>query len=78
MRANTNVIKNEAARTVTLEGARCYAERFMTKERLRSAGIRMAGFAACLGLLGVVEYALYQMIQNWTVSGVGASMFHIF
>jgi hypothetical protein len=79
MQANTSVIKNEApASPVAWEGARGYADRVLTRERRRSSGQFAAGVAAFLGLLGVLEYALYQMVQNWTVSGIGASMFHVF
>jgi len=45
------------------------------KSRLQTAGIAVAGVAAFLGLVGFVEYALYQAMQNWTVSGLGASVF---
>ena len=48
------------------------------QSKLHSAGLAVAGVAAFLGLVGVVEYALYQALQNWTVSGVGVSLFGYF
>ena len=48
------------------------------QSELRSAGVAVAGVATFLGLVGLVEYALYQALQNWTVSGVGVSLFGYF
>ena len=48
------------------------------QSKLHSAGLAVAGVAAFLGLVGLVEYALYQALQNWTVSGVGVSLFGYF
>ena len=48
------------------------------KSRLQSAGIAVAGVATFLGLVGLVEYALYQALQNWTVIGTGVSVFGYF
>ena len=45
------------------------------QSKLHSAGVAVAGVAAFLGLVGLVEYALYQALQNWTISGVGVSLF---
>jgi|GEM_PF-2881011 len=71
MATTTDVMGTEAERLpVDWEETRCWA-----KSKLRSAGIAVAGVAAFLGMLGLVEYALYQMVQNWTVTGVGISAF---
>ena len=45
------------------------------QSKLHSAGLAVAGVAAFLGLVGLVEYAMYQALQNWTVTGVGVSLF---
>ena len=79
MQANTNVIRNEAqAPPIPWEEARGWTERLCSRERLVSTGIAVAGVTAFLGLLGVVEYALYQMVHNWSISGVGATVFGYF
>lgn len=79
MEANTNVIRNEAqAPPLPWEEAPGWAERGFTWERVKDTGKIVAGFAAFLGLLGLVEYALFQMVQNWTLSGAGAAAFQIF
>ena len=74
MQASTDVIGAEVQPLpLDWEETRCWA-----KSRLQSAGIAVAGVAAFLGLVGLVEYALYQALQNWTVSGLGASVFGYF
>ena len=79
MQVSTDVIGNEVQPLpLDWEKARCRAESFFSREKLVSAGISVAGVAAFLGLVGLVEYALYQMVQNWTVTGVGASVFGYF
>jgi hypothetical protein len=74
MQANTDVMGTEV-QTLPLnwEETRCWA-----KSRLQSAGIAVAGVSAFLGLVGLVEYVLYQALQNWTVSGLGAAVFGYF
>jgi hypothetical protein len=74
MQANTDVMGTEV-QTLPLnwEETRCWA-----KSRLQSAGIAVAGVSAFLGLVGLVEYDLYQALQNWTVSGLGAAVFGYF
>jgi hypothetical protein len=79
MQARTDVLDNDVpALPLDWQEARCCAERVLSREKLVSAGIRVAGVAAFLGLVGLVEYALYQMAENWTVSGVGVSVFGYF
>ena len=74
MLASTDLIGTEVQpRPVDWEETRGWAE-----GRLRSAGGAVAGVGAFLGLMGLVEYALYQMLQNWTVTGVGVSLFGFF
>lgn len=74
MLATTDVIGNEAQPLpLDWEETRSWA-----KSKLGSAGVSVAGVAAFLGLVGLVEYALYQMVQNWTVTGVGISAFGYF
>ena len=74
MQANTDVLANEVqVLPLDWEETRGWA-----KSRLQPAGVAVAGFAAFLGLVGLVEYAMYQMVENWTVSGVGASVFGYF
>ena len=74
MQANTDVLTNEVqAFPLDWEATRCWAQ-----SRLQSAGIAVAGFAAFLGLVGLVEYAMYQAVESWTISGVGASVFGYF
>ena len=74
MQATTDVMGNEVqALPVDWEETRCWA-----KSKLQSAGIAVAGVAAFLGLVGLVEYSLYQALQNWTVSGAGVSVFGYF
>jgi hypothetical protein len=74
MQANTDVMGTEV-QTLPLnwEETRCWA-----KSRLQSAGIAVAGVSAFLGLVGLVEHVLYQALQNWTVSGLGAAVFGYF
>jgi hypothetical protein len=55
------------------EKTRCWA-----RERLEVAGKTAAGVAVFLGLVGLVEYALYQMVQNWEMTGVAAAGFGYF
>jgi len=38
----------------------------------------VGGCGAFLGLVGLVEYSLYQALQNWAISGVGATVFGFF
>jgi hypothetical protein len=45
---------------------------------MASAGIAAAGLGAFLGLVGLVEYSLYQALQNWTITGFGPSAFGFF
>ena len=79
MRANGNVIRNEApAVPLDWEETRCWAARVLSSERIARAGIAAAGLAAFLALVGLVEYSLYQAVENWSVSGVGASVFGFF
>ena len=74
MQASTDVIGTEVQPLpVDWEETRSWA-----KSGLHSAIVGVAGVAAFLGLLGVVEYGLYQMLQNWTVGGVGISAFGYF
>jgi len=69
--ASTDVIGTEVQPLpVDWEVTRSWAE-----SKLHSAGVTVAGVAAFLGLVGLVEYALYQALQNWTISGVGVSLF---
>ena len=48
------------------------------QSKLHSAGVAVAGVTAFLGLVGLVEYALYQALQNWTITGAGVSVFGYF
>ena len=74
MQVSTDVIGNEAQPLpLSWEETRCWA-----RSKLHAAGAVVAGFAAFLGLAGLVEYALYQAVQNWTVGGVGISAFGYF
>ena len=69
--ASTDLIGTEVQPLpVDWEVTRSWAE-----SKLRSAGVAVAGVATFLGLAGLVEYALYQALQNWTISGVGVSLF---
>ena len=73
MQANSDVMRSETeGLTVAWEETRCWAE------RLASVGIAVGGLAAFLGLVGLVEYSLYQALQNWTISGVGPAVFGFF
>ena len=79
MQANSEVMRGEAqGLTVAWEETRCWAERLFTRERMASAGIAAGGLGAFLGLVGLVEYSLYQALQSWTISGVGPSVFGFF
>ena len=79
MQANSEVMRSEAqGLTVAWEETRCWAERLFTRERMASAGIAAGGFGAFLGLVGLVEYSLYQAMQNWSISGVGPTVFGFF
>jgi hypothetical protein len=76
MQANSDVIRGDVREfPLDWEETRCWAEKVFNKERLGSAGVVAGGLAAFLGLLGLVEYAMYQAVQSWSVSGVGASVF---
>jgi hypothetical protein len=48
------------------------------QSKLHSAGVAVAGVATFLGFVGLVEYALYQALQNWTITGPGVSVFGYF
>ncbi len=74
MQVSTDVIGNEV-QPLSLDWEKT---RGWAKSKLHSAGVAVAGVAAFLGLVGLVEYALYQMVQNWTVTGVGISAFGYF
>lgn len=74
MQVSTDVIGNEV-QPLSLDWEKT---RGWAKSKLSSAGVAVAGVAAFLGLVGLVEYALYQMVQNWTVTGVGISAFGYF
>lgn len=70
MQANTDALTNEVqALPLDWEKARCW-----TKQGLAAA----AGVAAFLGLVGLVEYALYRAVENWSIVGTGASVFGYF
>jgi len=74
MLATTDLIGTEVQpRRVDWEETRGWAA-----GKLSSAGGAVAGFAAFLALMGLVEYALYTALQNWTVSGLGVSLFGYF
>ncbi len=79
MQANTDVIRNEAqALPAAWEEARCRAASLCSRERLKTLGAAIGGVAAFLALVGVIEYALYHAVQNWTISGVGPAVFGAF
>jgi hypothetical protein len=79
MQANSEVMRGEAeGLTVAWEETRCLAEGLFTRERMASAGIVAGGLGAFLGLVGLVEYSLYQALEGWTISGVGPSVFGFF
>lgn len=79
MQANSDVIRGEVQEfPLDWEETRCWAGKAFSKERMESVGIFAGSLAAFLGLLGLVEYAMYQAVQNWSVSGVGASVFGFF
>jgi hypothetical protein len=79
MQANSDVIRGDVREfPVDWEETRCWAEKVLNRERLKSAGIVAGSLAAFLGLLGLVEFAMYQAIQNWSVSGSGAAVFGFF
>ena len=72
--ASTDLIGTEVQPLpVDWEVTRSWAE-----SKLHSAGVAVAGVATFLGLVGLVEYALYQALQNWTVIGTGVSVFGYF
>ena len=74
MQANTEVIGNEVKPlSLDWEETRCWA-----RSKLHSTGAAILGVAAFLGLLGLVEYAMYQAVQNWSVGGLGVSAFGYF
>ena len=79
MRANGDVIGSEAPGvSLDWERTRCWAERALSKDRLAQAGIAVAGLAAFLALVLLVEYSLFQAVENWSISEVGASVFGYF
>ena len=71
MQVSTDVIGNEV-QPLSLDWEKT---RGWAKSKLHSAGVAVAGVAAFLGLVGLVEYALYQALQSWTISGLGVSLF---
>jgi hypothetical protein len=74
MPANTDVMTNEGqGLPIDWEKTRCWAS-----SRIKPAGKAVAGLAAFLGFAALVEYALYQMVQNWTIVGGGAAAFGFF
>jgi hypothetical protein len=79
MQANSEVMGSEAQGiTVAWEETRCWAERLFTSDRLVSAGVAVGGLIAFLGLVGLVEYSLYQAFENWKISGFGPMAFGFF
>ena len=79
MQANSEVMRAEVGGLpVDWEETRCWAERVFTRENLVSVGIATGGLVAFLGLVGLIEYSLYQAMQNWTISGVGPTAFGFF
>ena len=74
MQTSTDVIGSEV-RPLPLDWEET---RGWARSKLHSAGGAVAGVAAFLGLVGLVEYALHQALQQWTVTGVGASVFGFF
>ena len=79
MRANSEVMSGQVREfPLAWEETRCWAKRLLQRERVIKAALTAGGVAAFLGLVGVVQYALYQAVQNWSISGVGASVFGFF
>ena len=79
MRASSDVIRNEPQGVpLDWEETRCWTDRILDREKIVQAGITAAGVAAFLALVGLVEYSLIQAVENWSVSGVGASVFGFF
>ena len=76
MQANSEVMRVETeGLTAAWEETRCCAERLFTRERVASMGIAAGAVGALLGLVGLVEYSLYQALQDWSISGVGPTVF---
>jgi hypothetical protein len=79
MQANSEVLRGEAeGLTAAWEETRCWAERLFNRDRVASVGIAAGGLGAFLGLVGLVEYSLYQAFENWSISGVGPTVFGFF
>jgi hypothetical protein len=79
MQANSKVMGSEVREyPLTWVEASCWAERVFTRERLVSVGMVAGGLAALLGMVVLVEYSIYQAVQSWTMSGVGATVFGFF
>ncbi len=74
MRANTDVANNDVQGfPVDWEETRCWA-----RQNLLAAGKVAGGLAALLALAGLLEYAMYQALANWTITQVGPAVFGIF
>ncbi len=74
MQANTDVLTNEVqGLPVDWEETRCWA-----RQRLQDAGKAAVGIAAFLALAGLVQYALFQALENWTVTQMGPAVVGVF
>ncbi len=79
MQANSEVMSGEAREfPLAWEETRCWAKRLLQRERVVKGVLTAGGLAVFLGLVGAVQYALYQAVQNWSITGVGASVFGFF
>lgn len=79
MQANSQVLENPVPEVLLdWEEARCRAKRLVSKENMVEAGIAAGAFTAFLAVVALVEYSLYQAIQNGSVSGIGTAVFGYF
>lgn len=79
MQANSEVMSGEVREfPLAWEETRCWARRLLQRDRVARVAVTAGGLAVFLGLVGVVQYALYQAVQNWSITEVGASVFGFF
>lgn len=60
------------------EETRRQAKRLFNTEKMAAAGVAAGALAAALALVGLVECAVHQAVESWSISGVGVGMFGFF
>ena len=79
MKANSHVLRDAFPEvSLSWEGARRWAERLFSRERMAATMVAVGAITAVLAAVGLVEYSLCQAMQEGSANGVGASVFGFF